>query len=95
MKKKSGFKKCDEEYFKPTFIYNYENRKSEILFMKTLMKMNSDKFDILDPIQKRFLLNAKLELDKLSPKEVDDLFEQGKKIADLKMSMLDEDRGHN
>jgi hypothetical protein len=33
--------------------------------MKALMKLNSNKFDVSDPVHKRFLFNAKLELDKL------------------------------
>lgn len=65
LKEKKGFKKCDEDYFKPMFIYDYENRKNDIVFMKALMKLNSDKFDVSDPVHKRFLFNAKLELDKL------------------------------
>lgn len=50
MRKKKGFKKCDEEFFKPFFIYDYENRKEDIEFMKAIMKLNTEKFDLSDPI---------------------------------------------
>lgn len=33
--------KFDEEYMKPFFIYDYENRKEEIKEFKKLLKINS------------------------------------------------------
>lgn len=36
-----GFKKFDEGFLKPFFIYNYSQRKREIKEFKRLLKLNS------------------------------------------------------
>lgn len=51
-KKPSKWKILEEQIIKPALIYNYEERREDILKQKEMLKLNSTGFDASDLLKK-------------------------------------------